>query len=231
MPKKIMDVLDALRREGVEIGDDAAASAKKTFGEMVIVESDKIVGEGQIAVKEESFENLRSDITTVKNENRKLTRELTEANEALNAGESTVKKQMERYKTENEQLRPIVEKFTASVKSRWDAWREKIPDELKPYYAFQVKDGDELTNDQIIANVSKIDEHVAIGALKAESPDQKGLPGGLPRKSPTGQPVEGAVPDWAGKSPYARMESGYGEVQPSVAAGEKEGEKEKGGEM
>lgn len=213
MSKSINDVLDIIRREGVEIGEDAAASAKKEFETMLFVESDQVIGDGQISVREESFKKMQSDISVFKNKARKLEGELNDANDALNTGESTVRKQLERFQEDNKRMTPIVEQYIKEKRDTWNEWRDKIPDNLKSFYLFG-DDKTELTDEQVLGNAAKLAEHIKIGVLVEGDPaEEKKPPDSNPHRSPTGKKPEGARPDWDEKTPYQKMEKGYGEVR------------------
>ena len=71
MPKKIDDVIGLLKKEGVEIGDEAAAAAQKEFSGQVLASPDRLVGEDQISVSEKAFEELKADMHNYKNKLKK----------------------------------------------------------------------------------------------------------------------------------------------------------------
>ncbi|MBU8914008.1 MAG: hypothetical protein KOO61_08305, partial [Spirochaetales bacterium] len=68
---KLKDVLDLLKKQGVEIGAEAAAAVMEKFDGQLLVPADKLIGEGQIAVSETAWKDRGEDLTKFKNRAKK----------------------------------------------------------------------------------------------------------------------------------------------------------------
>lgn len=201
-------VLDLLRTSGATIESDAADAAKDKFGELVLVDPGEMPGEGDTTIREGSLRELKSDLMKWKKAARAHEGRIRELEEALESGESTVVKERDRFKNENEKLRPIVEEFKDETRKQWEAIKDKIPEKLQPFYKFPAE-GEDLGDEAIIANVKKLAEHLAIGAIGAsEEGGGEGKPTEF-RKPAGGRTGQRGSEDVMDLPREARMEAGY----------------------
>lgn len=203
----IKAVVDFLKKQGVEVSAEAAAAAGDKFDGQLLVPADQTVSEGQIAVSEKAWEERGEDLVKWKNRAKKAEGERDELKEASDAGDSHNKKLAEKYKAELESVKPLAERFLKTIKSRWEQAAEKIPDNLKKYYTWP-QEGEELSDEQIAANVEKLGEHVDLGAVSLKGEKKQEM--GSPKSSPTGKPAEKGGDDLSGKPPSEKMLAGYG---------------------
>ena len=170
---KLKEVLDLLKKQGVEISAEAAAAVHEKFDGQLLVPADQLVGEGQIAVSEKAWNERGEDLSTWKNRAKKAEQERDELQEAADAGDSHNKTLADKYKTELDRLKPLVERYTKGLKKSWEEASEKIPENLHKYYTF-AEEGKELTDEQLAANVEKLTEHLDLNAFELEGETSPG---------------------------------------------------------
>ena len=93
---------------------------------------------------------------------------------------------------------------------------KKLPEHLLPFYTFAAE-GEELTDEQMLANVAKYTEHVAIGALTVDNV-QLGIKPAAP-KVPPAKGKEGVSREaWADKNPAEKIAHGHKHGEPGASA-------------
>jgi len=205
----ISKVLASLKKQGVEISAEAEAAAKKEFDGQLLVPSDKVLTDGQIAISKEFNDSKTDDLKALKEKARKLETERDELKQVLESGTDTNKKKLEKLLTENERLKDLASAHLSEKKETWKQAAEKIPETMKRFFKFPAKEGEELTDEEVLANVGKLQEYTDIGAIKldgspAPSPS-------APRSGPGGgeRPLDTAA--WQKLPPTEKIAYGYEE--------------------
>ena len=209
---KFKEVLDLLKKQGVDIGAEAAAAVHEKFDGQLLVPADKLIGEGQIAVSETAWKDRGEDLTKWKNRAKKAEDNYSELKEATDAGDSVNKKLADERKVELDRLKPLVEKFTKGIKKRWEEAAEKIPENLHKYYTF-AEEGKELTDEQVSANVEKLTEHLDLKAFELEGGNNQQR--STARTSTTGKTSNRGAEDTDDKSTDQKILDGYGKKDAS----------------
>ena len=205
MAKKFKEVLDFLKKQGVEISSDAADAVKKEFGEQMLASENEIVKEGYVVVPQKVYDEKTDDLSKWKERARKAEDRSNDLKAALDAGDSENAKLAEKWKTEFEKMNPLAQKYIEALKSGWTEVAETIPDDLKEFYVFP-KEGEELSQADLEKNVLKVAEHRKLGVFEIEEGSGEGKkipPTG--KKQSVKKPGEGDE----GKSRTDLMAEGY----------------------
>ena len=176
------EVLNFLKAQGVEVSAEAGAAAKKQFSGQVLVPSDRVLSDGMIAIAKDFNDSKSEDLKTFKERARKAEAERDELKQVLDSGENTSKKKVEKLLAENERLKALADAHLSEKKQLWKDMAEKIPEPMKKFFKFAEKDK-ELSDEEILVNVSKLKEYADIGAIKVDGETQP-TPNGA--KSPPG---------------------------------------------
>lgn len=209
--KTIKEVLDLLKKKGVEIDAVAAEAARDTYGGLVFTDPENLPKEGQIIVAESDHKELKSDMMKWKKNARTHEERVKELEESIESGQNLLKKERDQLREENKGLRPVVEAYKEEKRKEWEENREKIPEKLHPFYAFPAED-EKLSDDQILANVKKLAEHRSIGVLEVEEPgEEEKTPEGFRKPSGGGGSKRGKD-EWRGLPREGKMAAGYDKV-------------------
>jgi hypothetical protein len=182
------EVLNFLKAQGVEVSAEAGAAAKKQFSGQVLVPSDRVLADGMIAIAKDFNDSKSEDLKAYKERARKAEAERDELKQVLDSGENTSKKKVEKLLEENARLKNLADAHLSEKKQLWKDMAEKIPEPMKKFFKFAEKDK-ELTDEEILVNVSKLREYTDIGAIKADGElesapaGSKAPPGGGPRRT------------------------------------------------
>ena len=214
-------VVAYLRKEGVEVSDAAADAAKAKFSGQVLAPSDRVLAEGHVSISKDFNDSKTTDLQALKEKVRKLTASLTETEDALARGDKVGTAKLTTALAENVELKAIAERYMAE---QHEAWKqvlalkadEKLPATLLPFYTFAAE-GEELTDQQVLANVTKFKEHVAIGAYGEATPVVGPTPAAP--KVPPAKGKEGANREpWQGKNPAEKIAYGHAHSEPGSSA-------------
>jgi hypothetical protein len=201
------EVLSFLKKQGVEVSAEAEATAKKKFDGQVLVPSDRVLAEGMIAISKDFNDSKTEDLKTFKERARKAEAERDELRQVLDSGENTSKKKVEKLLAENERLKSLADAHLSEKKQLWKDMAEKIPEPMKKFFKFPEKDK-ELTDEETLANVSKLKEYTDIGAIKI---DGASPPPGTPHSPPGGGPQRTDTKAWESLPPAEKIKYGYRE--------------------
>jgi len=204
----VSKVLASLKKQGVEISAEAEAAAKKEFDGQVLVTSDKVLADGMIAIAKEFNDSKTDDLRSLKEKARKLEAERDELKQVLESGTDTSKKKLEKLLAENERLKGLASAHLSEKKETWKQAAEKIPDTMKRFFKFPAKEGDELTDEEVLANVGKLREYADIGAIKLDG--SPAPPPSAPRSGPGGGDKLPDTAAWQKLTPTEKIAFGYG---------------------
>jgi hypothetical protein len=208
----VKELIDALVKQGVEVSAAARSVVEKDFGSLVLADKDSLLEDGHVSVPKKVYDDKTDDLRKYKEESRRLAKERDELEATISAGTNT--KVVDALKSENEQLKQIAAKFVAERREAWEAVKDGIPEELKKYYTFPKDEKDELSDEALLANVAKLEEHVAAGVKFGDDVDGgDGRPpqrtGGTPRSAAAGSTGKHGKDAWAGKNPIEKIKHGY----------------------
>lgn len=166
----IIEVLDLLRKQGVEIKAETEATVKTKFEGMLLAPKDKVLSDGEIAISAEFNESKSRDILTAKDELRKIKRERDELKalvEGVSEGEGDARTKLEKITAENKRLKNLAEAHLSEKKQLWKTMADKIPESMREFFK-KPDEGKDLNDDEILANVAKLEEYQRIGAFKID---------------------------------------------------------------
>lgn len=216
MAKAVETIVAFLKGNDVD-ADGIADAVKAKFAQMVIVDGDTVIGDGQIAVKKAEFDKIQSDMMDWKNKFReadKQVKSLKDDIEAAGDGDDKWKKAFEREKANNKKLEPLAKRLMDQQRATWKAAADKIPDTMKDKFRFPDAESDnpELSDDDVLYNIDKMAEYKAIGALQVDDtkPEIKPYIPGAPRINPAGKGPAIAGKDMSEIPANQRMEAGFG---------------------
>jgi hypothetical protein len=181
MATTVKEVLDLLRKQGVEIKAETEATVKNQFDGQVLAPSDKVLKDGEMAERIEFVDAKTRDVLTFKEKARKAEKERDELASILE-GEGDAKTKIEKIVAENKRLKSLADAHLSEKKQLWKDMAENIPEPMKKFFKFAEADK-ELTDEETLQNVSKLREYTDIGAIKvdggAPAPDvSRSAPGG-----------------------------------------------------
>ena len=215
MAKAVETIVAFLKRNDVD-ADGIADAIKAKFAQMVVVDADTIIGDGQIAVNKAEFDKIQTDMMDWKNKFREADKQVKSLKDDLTAagdGDDKWKKAFEREKANNKKLEPLAKRLMDQQRATWNAAADKIPDTMKDKFRFpDAESGDaELSDDDVLFNIDKMVEYKAIGALKFDDTNHETKPyvPGAPRINPTGKGPAIAGKDISDMPANQRMESGF----------------------
>lgn len=212
--KDVKKIVAAVKAAGVTIED--TASVKDALEELEL-DAGESIPDGMKLISNEDFKEIKGDLVKLRRKKNELKGEIEELE---NAG-GTSSDEMKTLKHDNEKLSKLVEVYLKPLRERWQSLvkDKSIPEKLAKYYTEPGKGEDgkplALTDDQILANLAKYDEHVETGAIKPDTTNGT-PPGGPPRTPPAGGDGERGDDKVYGKDAAKVMEKGYGEMPTNV---------------
>lgn len=221
--KIIAQILKIIAKiEGVEIPEEARSRVEAELGD-VELSADDVIGPDQKIVKVDDWREVHADLKSWKEKARGFESERDDLRSAMDAGDSDNARKVEAYKNKLDKMEPVLNRLLERERSRWESIKDKIPENLRAKFAFPEKD-EELSNDELIENLAKVDEYreistefkTAVDAAEnpEEDPKEKGAPD-VPRPSPTNRPPRGSTPDVNTADLNKGVEDGYG-YQPAT---------------
>ena len=210
---QVKEVLAAVRKQGVEVSDAAAAAVEKQFEGMLVVSPDAALQEGHVSVPKSVYDGKTEDLRKFKEESRALKQERDDLKAALDASAGSSRTVVDTLRADNARLLKMSEAYVAEKKEAWEAVKGSIPEALQRYYAFP-KEGEELSVEALLSNVAKLDEHTAAGvAFETPQPDPARAAGppaaGTPRSPASGGARSASRQAWENKSPVEKIAAGY----------------------
>lgn len=209
MTSGIEQVLAFLKKQNIEIKPEIEASISKEFEDRVLAPPERVLAEGEVAIKAEWRNEKVRDIAALKEKLKSAERERDELAGILEAGDGDAKGKLEKIVIENKRLKNLADAHLSEKKELWKQTAEKIPEPMKRFFAF-AGDGKELTDEEILANVSKLKEYADIGAIKLDgepsSPSASRVPPGGGERLP-----DRAA--WEKLPPTEKIARGYKEAE------------------
>jgi len=207
---KVQDLIfRALEDAGVKLEATQKKAVADELKDIPLVDSASALKEGQVAVEEGFYNSQREDLGKWKTKARKLEAELEEIKEATQSGESILKTQFVKVKQRIEELEPRYTNLMKTQRARWESESKRIPEKLKGKFKFadeKAKNGEgELSDDDILANLSRVTEYAELGVM-GEPP--KDTPNLMTGKTGGGTPPPGNE-DWRTKSAKEQIAMGY----------------------
>lgn len=207
--KDVKTIFAVLKRAGVEIEDKAKLESE--LGELQL-EAEGSIPDGMKLITQENFGEIMGDLVKLRRKKNELKDQIEEL-ETSGAGSSG---ENETLKDENAKLSKLVESYLKPQREKWAELVKSIPENLVKYYKAPGKgeDGEpiKLTDEEILANLSKHAEHVDTKAITPKA----GPPPGGPRIPPAGGDGDRGDDKVYGKDAAKKMGTGYGPMPSNV---------------
>lgn len=205
-------ILDALAKEGVEIPEEVKTKVTGKFKAYALTDAGSVIKEGQIAVNEDSHKEKMEDLKKYKAEARKFQGLYEETKDALDGDESHNAKLLEKYKSQNEHLKGIADRYVEDAKSRWDGVKENIPERLQDKFVIPEAEDGELTEEQLFGNLDKYKEYKEVNpeAFGEKVEEGEKPPFSAPKGRKDGRKQKGGGDEqWRDKPVSERIAMGY----------------------
>jgi hypothetical protein len=217
MPKKsTKSILAALKKAGLAIEADDLDKVTEALEDLELSAEEYLSGDQVILSKDEKRE-LKDDLTKLRQRMKKAEKERDDLREAMDSGDSDNARKATQYKRKLDELEPTLKKLLEVQRITWTSASTRIPDTVKKEFHF-AEEGKELSTDQILHNVEKLEEYTRIGIIEGGEGgpgDGKGGEGdgGGPPDAPRPQPgkrPEKLTPDQMNEMRSADLvEAGY----------------------
>ena len=219
MPRKVTDVIALLKKQGVEVSDDAAGAARDEFGELEFVtvkrlEDGAVEFEGKTLVPEGQFKERGADIIKWKETARAADADNKRLKEAMDAGDSENKRLADKWKKAYETQQPLVEAMLTERKGEWNDVVKAIPENVAKYLKMP-KEGEELSDVDIVSNLAELKKLQELGAWKPEEQtnidDKTNQDGQQHQKQPYANRAGGGGGklDMSDMTPGQKLQAGY----------------------
>lgn len=214
--KATKTILAALKRAGVAIEADDLDKVTEAL-DIIELQAEEFLSSDEKIVTMAEYREIKDDLIDKNKKFATLKKEHQELKDAVDAGDSGNVRKMNTYKTKLEELEPLVERLLGNERDRWKAAAKSVPKELKTEFK-EAKEGEELSNDDLLHNVGKFEEYTRIGAIKAtgngtetkETEETKEKEPGTPRIPAGGKkPKKYTAEELDKMTPAEKLEASY----------------------
>jgi len=187
MKKLIDQILALIKKSGIEVKGEELEDFKERLASVSLKDAGFIeLGDDQIVVSEQSYNEQRKDLRTLRQAKNDLQSKVDDLTETLKSGDSLNLKRAETAEDKLKKQEPLVEKLMTQARTRWDRISKTIPQpendtdvktsELRKRFKFgdpQKGDEGKLSDDDVLANLDNVEEFRALGLLEHKEPDDK----------------------------------------------------------